>query len=97
MFKRGDYIVQLYTDDGSGQFAQNYIYKQKEYYSYLLPELDLKGSTTNGWSAISFNSAGTWRFATPKEIIHYELIGRPYDVTTLSDQNSEVSLLFKCI
>jgi hypothetical protein len=88
MFKKGDYIVCLNTPESELEtnFPRNYIFKQKIEYTYLMSELDISGSSSNGWSVIDFsgkNKRGEWRYATPQEIQEYERIGKPYDVTTL--------------
>ena len=46
-FKKGEYIV--ITDNYSGGFCTNYIYKQRKDYEYLEAELD-NNNTTNGFA-----------------------------------------------
>jgi len=80
--KKGDYAVCILEESYS--FSKNYIFKLREStdnrsynnYAAIRPELDCKGSVTNGYSAKNF------RLATPEEIKLYEHAGKPVDVTT---------------
>jgi hypothetical protein len=89
MFKKGDYIVLLKSEenryDNDEAFPVNYCYKQRENSLFIEPELDLKGSKTNGWVIHPFNKSkdNDWRYATPKEKAHYDLIGKPFNVNSL--------------
>lgn len=90
-FKKGDYIVLLNTPTTDTSFPKNYIFKQREDYHYLLSELDMNGSKTNGWSLVNFIKKGysinyNWRYATETEIAEYNRLGKPYDVTTLQTE-----------
>lgn len=80
-FKKGEYIV--ITDNYSGGFCTNYIYKQRKDYTYLEAELDNYGSTTNGFTRYEKKNSYNWRYATQEEIDEYERRGKPYDVTEL--------------
>jgi len=87
MFKKDEYIVCLNTPDLDPSFPKNYIFKQREDLEHLRCEKDLT-NYPNGWSYITFNNLGKysdWRYATIEEAQHYELIGKPYDVTTLPE------------
>lgn len=86
MFKQGSYIVCLTTPRDDCSFPPNFVFKQRRTYQYLLAELDIKGSTENGWSIIHSNkitSKCKWRYATKEEAEEYENVGGPYDVTLL--------------
>lgn len=86
-FKEGDYIVTLDVESGAWNCARNnYCFKQRINNIYITPEIDLKGSKTNGHDIMSFDKKKylkEWRYATPEEIAEYDRIGKPYDVTTL--------------
>lgn len=88
VFKKGEYIV--ITDNYSGGFCTNYVYKQRKDHIYLEAELDNKGSRTNGFSRYEKNDSHNWRYATQEEINEYERRGKPYDVTEL--QKKELSM-----
>lgn len=95
-FVKGDYIVCLDTPEKDTSFPKNYIFKQRENGDYLLSELDVGGSKTNGWCLINYNKKSisttpsyNWRYATPEEIAEYNRLGKPYDVTTLNKVKSE--------
>lgn len=81
-FKKGEYIV--ITDNYSGGFCTNYIYKQREDYIYLAAELDNNGSRTNGFSRYEKKNPYNWRYATQEEIDEYNRRGRPYNVDELT-------------
>lgn len=87
-FKKGEYIV--ITDNYSGGFCTNYIYKQRKDYEYLEAELDNYGSTTNGFIRYGKKNPYNWRYATQEEIDEYKRRGKPYDVTKL--QKKELSM-----
>ena len=87
-FKKGEYIV--ITDNYSGGFCTNYIYKQRKDYTYLEAELDNNGSKTNGFARYEKKNPYNWRYATQEEIDEYERRGKPYDVTEL--QKKELSM-----
>lgn len=87
-FKKGDYIVLLDTPTTDTSFPKNHIFKQIKNYHYLLSELDINGSKTNGWCLVNFSKKDyrtnyNWRYATETEIAEYNRLGKPYDVTTL--------------
>lgn len=98
MFKKGEYIVCINTPNKNNcSFPPNYIFKQKETNYYLVPELDAGGSSINGWKAIDYNNNNgellvgfqcalnyfKWRFATKKEILHYNKIQKPYNTSSI--------------
>ena len=94
MFEKDDYIIFTEAEmPNDYNFPINYIFKQRKSLPYLMPYLDCKGSSTNGWEGHrNFNneyknysgiSESKWRYATPKETTEYERLGKPYDVTTL--------------
>ena len=90
-FKKGEYIVIiLKVESFSKDFISNYIYKQREDYKHLRPELGNYSSKTNGWETIGKNNSHNWRYATQEEIDEYERRGKPYDVTEL--QKKELSM-----
>lgn len=88
VFKKGEYIV--ITDNYSGGFCTNYIYKQRKDYEYLEAELDNNGSITNGFARYEKKNSHNWRYATQEEIDEYEKRSKPYDVTEL--QKKELSM-----
>jgi hypothetical protein len=84
MFKKDDYIVLLKGKDDAN-YPINFVYKQREPYHYIQTYIDCLGDKNNGWAYYSFkkeNSAGEWRFATLEEIVTYEQLGEPYNVTS---------------
>ena len=102
MFKKGDYIVCLNTPEYDTSFTKNYIFKQKSTDSYLLPELDVEGSTTNGWGMIDFarkEEYSNWRYATNDEILEYDRIGKPFNTSKFKPHsfvdNDDLSGLYK--
>lgn len=100
-FKKGDYVVLLASCDGGNCWKSsipiNYCYKLRDNYDnhHFYPELDNKGSDTNGWSAsYTYDSKMKVRAATAEEISEYKRLGKPYDVTTLvgKEQSMEAIL-----
>lgn len=87
MFKKDEYIICLNTPIYDQAFPRNYIFKQQEDLEHIRC---VKDSTNcpNGWNYVAFDRSSTysdWRYATEEEVEYYELIGKPYDVTTLSE------------
>lgn len=108
VFKKGEYIVLISDGQSTGgttlvqsdQFIKNHCYKVRENNRFLRPELDSRGSTTNGWECILYNpnkfhKTRNWRYATEKESIEYERRGKPYDVTEL--QKKETFPEYGCV
>ena len=94
MFKEGDYIVTLKGDFSSTNCGkENYCFKQR-YDAYdINPVVDLNGSRTNGNTQMTFNKKSKlldWRYATQKEISHYDQINAPYDVTEIVNKIYEL-------
>lgn len=81
MFKKNDYIVVLYNNNSLNSWT-NQCFKQLEDLYYLKVVKNLNGNT-DGWSVISFENQSKWRYASSAEILEYERIGKPFDVTTL--------------
>ena len=81
MFKKNDYIVVLYNDNSLNSWT-NQCFKQLEDLYYLKVVKNLNGNT-DGWSVINFKNQSKWRYASSAEILEYERIGKPFDVTTL--------------
>lgn len=81
MFKKNDYIVVLYNDNSLNSWT-NQCFKQLEDLYYLKVVKNLNGNT-DGWSVINFENQSKWRYASSAEILEYERIGKPFDVTTL--------------
>jgi len=84
-FKKGDYIVLLDTPTTDTSFPKNHIFKQIKNYHYLLSELDINGSKTNGWGLVNFSKKDyrtnyNWRYATPEEIDMYNFNNKPVSV-----------------
>ena len=96
-FHKGDYIVTLVDDGNCGKV--NYCSKQAKDSDYLTPEIDIKGSRTNGNSFfhIKDTSNTKWRYATQEEASEYERIGKPYDVTTLQKKEKSIPEYVECI
>ena len=95
-FKKGDYIVTLKNDGDCGRI--NYCSKQREDYSYLRPEIDTQGDRKNGNCEFEFSdTSGTkWRYATKEEGEYYEVVKKPFDVTTIPKKPSfEVGKWYK--
>lgn len=93
MFKKGDYIVTLKVIDWSSDNCakDNYCFKQRIDAKSMNPEIDLSGSEDNWHSVMSFNKKGRlldWRYATLEEIVEYDRLGKPYDVSTLKTEKS---------
>lgn len=79
-FKKGSYVV-LDSSAKTVGFSPNFIFKQREDFSYLRAELDCTGSDSNGWCMVEACKGHNWRYATPEEAAHYEKLKKPYDVT----------------
>lgn len=77
-FKKGDYIVSLYTEKPDRDFPSDHVYKQRADADYLSVEKDVKGAQ-NGWSLISAGSS-RWRKATPLEVEAYDYANTPCNV-----------------
>lgn len=80
MFQQGDYIV-LLKKSNNKYFTQNYIYLQCQDYCKMYTNTDSVGERTNGGA--KFKDKDDWRYATSEEIVEYERLGKPFDVTTL--------------
>lgn len=91
MFKKGDYIVVLDIGSFPTDCAKNgYCLKQRKNNKSIHPYIDLDGSRSNGNNSLEFdktNNLKDWRYATPQEIDEYERLGKPFDVTKIT--NSE--------
>ena len=98
-FKKGDYIVLVTSLFTLYDFSLNFCYKQKKNNTYLLSELDNKGSYVNGYSSCRHDNTGeiTWRYATPEEIVEYDRIGKPYDVTTSVSKENDIPEYYEFI
>lgn len=86
MFKKGDYIVTLKININSNCAKENYCFKQRIDNKGIYPEVDLSGGRANGYNGMSFDKKTClkdWRYATSEEIVEYERLGKPFDVTTL--------------
>jgi hypothetical protein len=88
MFRAGDYIVLLDGPKKDPDFKLFYCYKQRENSICISPEIDCRGSKTNGWGLHAFDKSenNDWRYATPEEIVEYDRVGKPFDVTTLENK-----------
>ncbi len=89
MFKKNSYIVCLITTQGSHCVKENYCFKQKIEAMSIRPCIDLKGGDGNGNTTLSHPNSRSWRYATQSEIEEYERLGKPFDVTTIT--NPEIS------
>ncbi len=65
----------------SDAFRKNYCYKQRRTTHYLSVEKDAVGRE-NGWDLYRAEM-NNWRFATDDEVQAYNIIGEPYDVSTV--------------
>jgi hypothetical protein len=95
MFKKGDYIVCLNTPERYCSFPRNYIFKQRMEQTYLMSELDILGSTKNGWAAVDFKGYekyGKWRYATSTEIQEYERLGKPFNTLTFTSKEIQYEI-----
>jgi len=87
-FKKGDYIVILQQTHCS--FVNNHCMKQRVNAYHFRPELDSFGSLTNGLNSLHITNPKRWRYAKPHEISEYDRLGKPYDVTTISEQTYQI-------
>lgn len=94
MFKKNDYIVTLKHSITNTECAkENYCFKQRMNEDYICPIIDLSGYSSNSNSLLTFDKEEClldWRYATEREIIEYNRIGKPYDVTTISEKIYEL-------
>jgi len=86
--EKGEYFVTLQVESSSGTACakNNFVFKQREDADFSKPVTDIRGSSGNSNSCISFDlkrDLKAWRFATKEEIAAYDRLGIPYDVTTL--------------
>lgn len=95
MFRKGDYIVTLVDDGSCGK--KNYCSKQRQDHDSLAPEIDTQGLKANSNHTFNYkDQTGTeWRYATKEEAVQYEVIGKPYDVTTLNPPERKNELVMK--
>lgn len=97
-FKEGDYIVTLDVTITTHCAKNNYCFKQKHNSTYIMPSVDLKGSGSNSNTELTFNKnkgLKDWRYATSDEIAEYNVLGKPYDVTTLNVKKDDEGRLLK--
>lgn len=91
--EKGEYFVTLQVESSSGTACakNNFVFKQREDAAFSKPVTDIRGSSGNGNSCISFDlkrDLKAWRFATKEEIAEYDRLGIPYDVTTLKTESN---------
>lgn len=91
MFKKDDYIVTLVIDrskiampiNGDTMCAREYYcFKQRNDYNWIAPKFDLDGSSSNSNQHLRFDKSNAlidWRYATNREIKHYNKVNKPYD------------------
>lgn len=89
MIQKDTYIVRISGD--SSNFPKNYCFKARETFNYLRPYLDAGSSKSNGNSNITFKNE-TCRLATQAEIREYDRLGKPFDVTSLINKNSNFKI-----
>lgn len=90
MFKQDDYIVCLKGDFTIGRFEssiarENYCVKQQQVSNKLYIYESVDGGTARTNVDFTFDKSRKltdWRYATPEEVKYYEILGKPYDVTT---------------
>jgi len=91
MFKKNDYIVTLKLKDSYDKYncaRVNYCFKQRIDNGGIYPVIDLSGSGQNGHAVMSFDKEKflkDWRYATQQEIAKYNELGKPFDVTTITN------------
>jgi len=74
-----------------GSFPIGYVFKQKEHMSYLCPEIDGKGSTSNGWGCYGDEHyEKNWRYASDVEIGAYEEAQKPVSVLNINIDNYSI-------
>lgn len=76
---KGTYVVFTIGADVSASMPINTVFKQRKDYHYLCPELDIKGSSTNGYTGSQFKSS-FWRKATPTEAVAYDANNGPVHI-----------------
>jgi len=98
-FEKGDYIVLTgggISTDGediffSLSFRVGFIFKQKYRDKQLMPEVDCKGHRSNGWSCYRAKQEGiNWRHAYETEIIAYNRVNKPVDVSMVTVDNYSI-------
>ena len=87
MFRKDEYIITTVLGANYVDMCakENYCFKVERADEYLTMYKDLVGDR-NGHSTLTFDKTKQlkdWRYATPEEIQHYNLIDKPYDVNTL--------------
>lgn len=87
-FTKGDYIVLLKGESDINTISLNICYKQRENNKCIKMEFDNSGSTYNGWSMHPFNKSknNDWRYATELEILEYNRINQPFDVSKINQE-----------
>jgi len=88
-YPKGSYVVLLKASGRNDEdMPEDYCYKLRANFhpGYFMPELDLKGSKTNGWSSYDVIRI---RKATEREIEEYNKKKKPCDVLHLSSQITE--------
>jgi hypothetical protein len=88
-FKKGDYIVLLSGPEEDG-FYLGVCYKQYKNETYISVEEDCDGDK-NAWASHPFDKSrgNDWRYATAEEIIEYDRLAGPFDVSTLGKEEEE--------
>lgn len=82
-FFKDEYIVVL-KSTANASFPENYVFKQRQQYSYLRPYKDAVGSDTNGLLNCTYGTKDDWRYATAEEIAAYNAYSGPVNVTKIS-------------
>jgi len=91
-FQKDSYIV-ITPSQKDSSFPRDFCFKQRQTDTYLLPYLDAGGSTDNGWNIFEAKSRTNWRPATLKEVVEYDRLGKPYDVTKIGEKvNDELGV-----
>jgi hypothetical protein len=80
-FSKGDYIVVM-QEVISSNFKQHHVFKQSNPFEYLSVVKDCSGKA-NGHYGILFNKPEMWRYATPSEVLQYDVAGKPIDVASV--------------
>lgn len=93
VFPAGSYVVLLASCNGGNCWSNmpiNHCYKlrNESATNRFYPEVDAKRNTSNGWRYSGTDNSVLklkLRAATPKEIAEYDRLGKPFDVTKMSD------------
>jgi len=82
-FKKGDYIVVLPTiPDNTTYLKVNHVHHQDDDGSFIKAYLPHKGTVWH--SNIYFKKKEWWRYASLKEIQHFKVVNKPYNINDIA-------------